>query len=339
MKNLAMLVLAFPVAGSAQVDYTVSFEVNNGDWVAAEGGGGGPTWGTGYPRGRVVGDRSTAGPWETFILIDLNGGALESGDSIRLRTYTNGLYFCADGGGGGQIMANRVTAGYWETYVIEKAGGGTISDNDDISLKVNNGKYIAAEYGGGSYLVADRTSVGAWETFKIELSAATAPYWSTPAYSGSYWNSWPINFQNNCYNYAVNRRTDSWAQPGTAGGYPISALPNYTLPSDIALGLEKDGLKATNSTATSPEGWTKIYCALWYDSSIFEYVDFHFYRLDSDGKWSGKPGSSEATNLDYSDCVITNPATCDRGPYTTDGGYWFVPVRDTSQGQGMANVK
>ena len=46
------------------------------------------------------------------------------------------------------------------------------------------------------------------------------------------------------------------------------------------------------------------------------FIDFHWYRKSSEGFWSHKPGSTAARNVDNSNRIITDPATCNRGPYT-----------------------
>ena len=45
--------------------------------------------------------------------------------------------------------------------------------------------------------------------------------------------------------------------------------------------------------------------------------DYHWYRLDDNGLWSHKPGSTSATNLDGDGNLISDPrnaATSKRGP-------------------------
>ncbi len=52
--------------------------------------------------------------------------------------------------------------------------------------------------------------------------------------------------------------------------------------------------------------------------------DFHWYRLDDNGLWSHKPGGTQATNLDKSNNLITDPRTANRGPYTDFCGFFCV---------------
>lgn len=334
-RTLALiLVVALINHAASAAQYFLRMQADDSRWVTAAFGGGGAVGDSGYPRGAVDADANRVGLFEQFILNDLNGSSLMDGDSVTLRTRSNGLYLAAEGGGGGAIRANRILAGSWEIFTIKKMNGtGEIKDGDLIALQVNNGKWICAENGGGNVLVADRSSPGAWETFVIDLSSATpSTYWTSANYSASYWNDFPygsIQMLNNCYNYAANRRTDTFAQPGKASGYPITVFSGFAL--DLA--LFHDGFESTTSSGTSAENKMKIYCAIW------PWTDFHFYRRDNNGMWSGKPGYDEATNLDHSGNTISNPSTADRGNYTEELGYYFVSSINANQGDSLPNVK
>ena len=45
---------------------------------------------------------------------------------------------------------------------------------------------------------------------------------------------------------------------------------------------------------------------------IWPDVDYHWYRKGPDGMWTHKPGGTQATNLDNSGDLISNPETADR---------------------------
>lgn len=129
-----------------------------------------------------------------------------------------------------------------------------------------------------------------------------------PVYNPAFWNDPAHQSRNNCYNYANNQRTDTFAQPGRATGHPITALscPGVQ-PSAVS-----DGLRACpNFTANLPagRGW---YVAL----VIWPGRDYHWYRQDKVGCWSHKPGQTAARNTDNAGHAITDPRTCNRGPYT-----------------------
>jgi hypothetical protein len=88
----------------------VVLQAFDGLYVTAEGGGG----------GAVNANRSVASIWETFTLLHADGspGQIQPGQGIALQSY-NGLYVCAEGGGGREVVANRNQVGPWETFGIE----------------------------------------------------------------------------------------------------------------------------------------------------------------------------------------------------------------------------
>ena len=138
----------------------IHLKANNNQYVCAEGGGG----------QAVVANRIQALQWETFALIDPNGGQLISGDAVMLRVY-NGKYVCAEGGGGQEVVANRDIPNIWETFTLMHAdqSSGQIMDSQQIVLRAYNGQYVRAENGGGREVVASSNGIGPWETFTIEL--------------------------------------------------------------------------------------------------------------------------------------------------------------------------
>jgi hypothetical protein len=151
-----LALLVFRQSAVAQ-QYTVSFRSVSGKYVVAEGGGG----------GRVNANRDAIGPWETFTLVDLNGGVLVDGDEVNIKSI-NGLFVVAEDGGGGVVNANRRAAGPWEKFIIRGiAGTGAISNGESIALRASNNQYVVAENGGGGIVNANRDAVGPWETFTL----------------------------------------------------------------------------------------------------------------------------------------------------------------------------
>lgn len=117
-------------------------------------------------------------PLTRFELVDYNDAPLMSGDKVALLA-SNGMYVCAEGGGGGVVGATREWAREWETFTIEKVNAAQpeITNGDAIALRAYNGLYVCAENGGGGKVVANRAQVGPWETFALEipgLSVATS---------------------------------------------------------------------------------------------------------------------------------------------------------------------
>ncbi len=129
-----------------------------------------------------------------------------------------------------------------------------------------------------------------------------------PVYNPSIWNTPTVQPFNNCYNYANDQMTNTFAQPGRAHGTPIASL----MCPAAQLSAVADGLVST-ANFTGPlavgQGW---YVAL----VIWPGNDYHWYRQDKVGCWSHKPGSTAARNTDNSGSAIVDPQTCNRGPYT-----------------------
>lgn len=106
--------------------------------------------------GRVVGDRASAGPWETWTL-DLAAGIFQS---------WHGRYLCAEPDG--RVVADRERPGAWETFhVLPGIEAGT------LALQTAHATYVCVEPSGR--VVADRQAVGPWETFLVETVAGDRP--------------------------------------------------------------------------------------------------------------------------------------------------------------------
>jgi hypothetical protein len=173
-----------------------------------------------------------------------------------------------------------------------------------------------------------------------------APPCSMPPYSPGYWNDGgTVQWNNNCYNYGNNKRTDTFAQPGLAAGAEYSMPITCT---GILNAATADGLVPLPASGTCPGGKDKIAfvvapcvapgCAAPY----FSGNDFHWYRLGTDGMWTHKPGGGQATNLDESGHTISNPETANRcGPYLCYSQFcgYFCSCSDAQQGQGHENIK
>lgn len=134
-----------------------------------------------------------------------------------------------------------------------------------------------------------------------------------PVYNPGKWNIPSVQPYNNCYNYANDHITNTFAQPGRAHGHQATKM---ACP-DVDAAAQADGLKNTpnfTGTLTAGHGW---YVAL----VVWPNVDYHWYRQDKVGCWSHKPGGTAARNVDNSNQAITDPKTCNRGPYTQFCGY------------------
>ena len=87
--------------------------------------------------------------------------------------------------------------------------------------------------------------------------------------------------------------------------------------------MEVFGRTIRSSTYSEAPGSNEYKIALVIASN-----DYHWYRQDSSGYWSHKPGLTDITNKDASGNLITDPRTCDRdysyADYSTWGGYYII---------------
>ncbi|MBI1818640.1 MAG: hypothetical protein HYR72_26960 [Deltaproteobacteria bacterium] len=129
-----------------------------------------------------------------------------------------------------------------------------------------------------------------------------------PLYEPAWWNDGgQRQFNNNCYNYATNYRSDTFAQPGQAAGAMYTAL---TCASVRPAAIKDDLIDSPGAKNKCPKEGHLAALVIAPGS------DFHWYRKGRNGYWTHKPGGTAATNLDNSGKLITDPRTADRGPYT-----------------------
>jgi hypothetical protein len=139
------------------------------------------------------------------------------------------------------------------------------------------------------------------------------------AYNPGFWNNdATVRTRNNCYNYASNKRTNTFAQPGRGSGHIYTAI---TCPA-VSKAALSDGLH--QRFVCFPDSEKPRYLVALVVAPGPGFVDFHWYRKNSEGFWSHKPGGTAVRNVDNSNRIITDPATCNRGPYTQFCGYFYT---------------
>jgi hypothetical protein len=126
------------------------------------------------------------------------------------------------------------------------------------------------------------------------------------------WNdNYNIKSTHNCYTYALGKiriGLDSKAQPGYASGYNhIDDEKDYNC-TEFFKRLQKDvpTTYLENFDNKCLPGFYKIFLALDVGN------DYHWWRLNSDGYWSHKPGATEVTDIDASGKKIKNPLLANR---------------------------
>lgn len=149
------------------------------------------------------------------------------------------------------------------------------------------------------------------------LSSLITPF-IVPPYSPGKWNNDEnIRTRNNCYNYANDKITNTIAQPGLGSGQIYSAMDCGNMGS----AAQRDGQIPSDAPSTTPSQGHFVALVIWPGN------DFHWYRLDSNIKWSHKPGQSPAKNTDNSGNLIDDPRSCNRGPYSSFCGFFHsVPA-------------
>ncbi|HEX2644056.1 MAG TPA: hypothetical protein VHU81_13770 [Thermoanaerobaculia bacterium] len=146
-------------------------------------------------------------------------------------------------------------------------------------------------------------------TDKGSLVACASNYF-TSSTDFSFWNGATYIRKNNCYNFAANHRTNTFAQPGRATGAMYTAISCSNV-----------------GAATVHDGWANGCVAsnnLTIALVIWPNTDFHFYRKCANGLWCHKPGQTAARNYDNSGNLITNVETANRGGYTSFCGYYYA---------------
>jgi hypothetical protein len=134
-------------------------------------------------------------------------------------------------------------------------------------------------------------------------------------FNPAFWNNPAVQPHNNCYNYARNWRTDTFAQPGRAHG-----AQTWTMAcANVTTAAMADGLRHRCDCLPQSE-FPRRLMALVIDPG----VDYHWYRHQRGGSWGHKPGKTAARNVDNSNVLIVNPETCDRDGYANFCGYFYA---------------
>jgi len=158
-------------------------------------------------------------------------------------------------------------------------------------------------------------------------AAVTVSATGSPDYTPAMWNDSFHIVRNNCYAYAC----DILCGPtGTAKQQPGKASGDYPNPitcTDIGNAAVSDGLTSTSEKQCGDCTHLAALVIAHEDLSkpIPEVADYHWYRLDSNGRWSHKPGWTPATDRDADGSLIPNVETANRRyQYTSATGQDYV---------------
>jgi hypothetical protein len=148
---------------------------------------------------------------------------------------------------------------------------------------------------------------------------------SIPPYDPGKWNNNPtILKSNNCYNYGNDKITNTFAQPGRGSGQEGPYPPSCVGTSGAAI---RDGLVSIPNPDITPADGHIVALVV---STTPGFLDYHWYRMDSNNMWSHKPGQTAARNTDNSGKTISDPRICNRGPYNNFCGFFnAIPSKTT----------
>ena len=185
-----------------------------------------------------------------------------------------------------------------ETWLLSTAGS---QISDDVKIHVQDSLQSA---------ISDELLLYKWPFPHAKCHPCVAA--DAPVYNPAIWNTAAVQPNNNCYNYANNRITNTFAQPGRATGHMYTQLNNCAAAGAVEPGAVSDGLHPVPNFAGHLTAGHGYYVAL----VLWPGTDFHWYRQDKVGCWSHKPGSTAARNIDNAGHAIADPKIANRGPYT-----------------------
>ena len=200
--------------------------------------------------------------------------------------------------------AHRVADRGIEAYILEQARAldGSQMPSDLASLLMDDMQARKSEHASSGRAAAP--------------SPAPVACRCAPLYEPAWWNdNGPRQQRNNCYNYACNYRSDSFAQPGRASGTRITEMSCKGVRSKA---LNDALIDFAGKQIKCPSEGHLVALAMWTR------WDFHWYRMGRDGHWSHKPGNWPVTDLDNAGHSILDPRAASRGRYTDFCGFMVV---------------
>lgn len=150
---------------------------------------------------------------------------------------------------------------------------------------------------------------------------------SEPVFKPWKWNHGRIKKYNNCYSYFLDdpiKTRKEKPQPGKYAG--INDKLDYGNCNKMIYRIRADNpsVYTIDENRACKKGWYKGFLALDKQNE-----DYHFYRQDSSGLWSHKPGDGIVRQYDGEFKVIYNPREANRRNsiynYTRDCGFLCVP--------------
>lgn len=136
----------------------------------------------------------------------------------------------------------------------------------------------------------------------------------------------------NCYAYAINNQVYPntnvlWfrQQPGEYSNQGSVVLDGYWIYSAVEKDYQKYNADHSTSLAIRPIGqYEKCPSGMYKVALVVGPTDYHWYRQDSDGLWSHKPGTTPVKRTDDSNALIIDPQYAARTTYPTFVGYYAI---------------
>jgi hypothetical protein len=202
--------------------------------------------------------------------------------------------------------------------LIER-GERPVTAEADTALDAPLREYLVEQLTGPTVESAEDAAAPAQAAAPAEAAPAVTCTIELGVFNPGFWNNdLTVRRNNNCYNYASNWRTNTFAQPGRGCGQMYTAI---TCPEMTRASL-CDGVHHRFDCFPDTERPRYLVALVVAPGPGFR--DFHWFRKQSGGFWGHKPGGTEARNVDNSGVLITNPETANRGPYTQFCGYFYT---------------
>ncbi len=163
-----------------------------------------------------------------------------------------------------------------------------------------------------------------WQRFLFAIDEISLHQYNLEI-EGVDWLAWPDLIDNNCYNYALNQKTNGFNSPGGKMSwrkYDLSSCygdDDLNQRAGLVDAVVADGGKITEDFHRCPKDNRVI--ALFAKNANGS--GFHFLRLEKNGFWTHKPGDSHPTKYDNNNKLITDPRESDVG-YSTFCAFFCI---------------
>lgn len=224
-------------------------------------------------------------------------------------------------------------------YVVTQTNESSNSTHLWKFIEQSDGTYkISPQSNSNYFMTAGNTSIFADQDLEIRTEQSDgSDKWNMTrmlptsgaelTYDESLWNYSPVQGSTNCYAYAINDQVIvAGLDPGSYAN-PSSSLvgpTNLEIFGDlVSLKVQLDFQKYSRETGetyifeeiekytTCPSGTYKVALIAGEINAEDNKWNYHWYRQDSDGLWSHKPGHTAISRYDADDKPIIDPETCE----------------------------